>query len=177
VLTEESSGGTGFLADVVAQWEAATEAAELAGIRVVHIRTGIVLSPAGGALKRQLPLFKVGLGGTLGSGRQYQSWISIADEVGAIVHALTADALAGPVNLTAPNPVTNAELTRTLGTVLGRPAVLRIPRLALSLALGRELVDEALLASQRVLPAKLEQSGYPFQTPHLDGAIRVALHK
>jgi uncharacterized protein (TIGR01777 family) len=174
-LTEEAPGGSGYLADVVRQWEAATEPARHAGVRVVLIRTGIVLSPLGGALKRQLPLFRCSVGGRLGSGRQYQSWISLADEVGAIIHAATTESLSGPVNLTAPAPVTNAEFTRTLAAVLHRPALLPAPRLALSLVLGPELVDEALLASQRVLPEKLRRSGFVFEQPNLDGALRSLL--
>ena len=174
-LTEEATGGSGFLADVVRQWEAATAPAEQAGIRVVHIRTGIVLSPKGGALKRQLPLFRLGVGGRLGSGRQYQSWISLPDEVGAIIHAATTDLIAGPLNLTTPEPVTNAEFTRTLGRVLHRPTLFPAPRLALSAVLGAELVDEVLLASQRVLPVKLGASGYRFVAPTLEGALRSLL--
>jgi uncharacterized protein (TIGR01777 family) len=174
-LDESSPSGTGFLADVCRQWEAATAPAEAAGIRVVHIRTGIVLSPDGGALKKQLPLFKVGLGGKLGSGRQYQSWIALDDEVGGIVHALQTDSLTGPVNLTAPHPVTNLEFTKTLGSVVGRPTVMAAPKFALSAALGHQLVDEMLLAGQRVLPAKLLASGYVFRYPELEPALRALL--
>jgi hypothetical protein len=141
----------------------------------VHIRTGIVLSPHGGVLKKLLPLFKVGLGGRLGSGRQYQSWISIDDEVGGIVHALHSASLSGAVNLTAPNPVTNAELTKTLGAVLGRPTVMTAPRFGLSTALGRQLVDELLLAGQRVVPQKLTGDGYRFRYPDLEPALRALL--
>ena len=174
-LDEQSSAGTGFLAELCRQWEAATTPASEAGIRVVHIRTGIVLSRRGGALKRQLPLFKLGLGGRLGSGRQYQSWIAIGDHVGAILHALATEDLSGPVNLTAPAPVTNAEFTATLARVLRRPAVVPVPRFGLALVLGGELVDEALLASQRVLPRRLEKSGFHFQSPSLEGALRAVL--
>jgi uncharacterized protein len=176
-LTEESHAGSGFLPDLVKKWEAATAPAEQAGIRVAHIRSGIVLSPEGGALKQQLPLFKLGVGGRLGSGRQYQSWISIADEIGGILHVLASDALRGPVNLTAPQPVTNASFTRTLGSVLGRPAVIPVPRFAVSLVFGTELVDAALLASQRVLPARLQATGYSFQHPGLEEALRSLLGK
>jgi uncharacterized protein len=175
VLDEQSPGGTGFLAEVVREWELAAAPAAEAGIRVVNIRTGIVLSRAGGALKRQLPLFKLGLGGRLGSGRQYQSWIAIQDEVGAILHVIGSENLSGPVNLTAPNPVTNAEYTTTLASVLRRPAPLPVPRFGLALVLGSELVDEALLSGQRVVPRKLEQSGYLFQAPALEGALRSIL--
>ncbi len=127
-FTEDSPSGTGFLADICVDWETSTKMAEAAGVRVAHLRTGIVLSPEGGALKKQLPLFKLGLGGRFGNGRQWQSWISITDEVAAITHLLTSD-LEGPVNLTAPNPVTNAEFTSTLAKVLKRPALLPIPSL------------------------------------------------
>jgi uncharacterized protein (TIGR01777 family) len=174
-LDEESPNGSGFLAELVRDWEAATAPASDAGIRVACIRTGIVQSPRGGALKRQLPLFKFGLGGRLGSGRQYQSWIAIDDEVGAIRHVLNTDDLSGPVNLTAPNPVTNAEFTATLASVLRRPKLLPVPRFGLALVLGGELVDEALLFSQRVLPGKLLQSGYQFRYPFLEGALRALL--
>jgi uncharacterized protein (TIGR01777 family) len=171
-LTEESSAGGGFLASLVEQWEGATAPAADAGIRVVHIRSGIVQSPKGGAMVRQLPLFKFGLGGRLGSGRQYWSWITLEDEVGAIIHALTADDLSGPVNLTAPNPVTNAEYTRVLARVLGRPALFSVPRFALAIVMGGEVADEMLLAGQRVFPQRLEQSGYRFHHPDLEPALR-----
>jgi uncharacterized protein len=171
-LDEQSKAGTGFLVDLCQQWEGATAPAEEAGIRVVHIRTGIVLSPTGGVLKKQLPLFKVGLGGRLGSGRQYQSWIALDDEVGAILFALTNHSLSGPVNLTAPNPVTNAEFTKTLGAVLGRPTIFPVPRIGLSAMLGREAVDEMVLGGQRVLPRQLEQHGYVFRYPDLQPALR-----
>lgn len=174
-LDESSGPGTGLLAGLCQDWEGATARASDAGIRVVCIRSGIVLSAKGGALKRQLPLFKLGLGGRLGSGRQYQSWIAIHDHVGAILHALTTEHLSGPVNLTAPNPVTNAEFTKTLASVLRRPALLPVPRFGLALVFGRELVDEALLASQRVLPEKLQQSGFLFQSPLLEGALRAVV--
>jgi hypothetical protein len=130
------------------------------------------LTPDGGALKKQLPLFKVGMGGKLGSGRQYQSWISIDDEVGAIVHILETESLSGPVNLTAPNPVTNAEFTKTLGAVLGRPTLVTAPRFGLSAVLGHELVSEMLLAGQRVMPSRLLSTGYRFQQPDLEPALR-----
>ena len=175
-LTEDSSLGDGFLADVCKEWEAATGPARQAGIRVVNIRSGIVLSPAGGALGRQLPFFKLGVGGRLGSGRQYTSWISIDDEVGGIVHALETDALDGPVNLTAPEPVRNADFTRALGRALGRPAVVPVPKMALAVVLGSELADE-LLGGQRVLPSRLAASGYRFAHPELDGALRHVLGK
>jgi uncharacterized protein (TIGR01777 family) len=176
-LTEDSPPGSGFLAGLVEQWEGATAPATEAGIRVVTIRTGIVQSATGGAMAPLLPLFKFGLGGRLGSGRQYWSWISLDDEVGAIIHALTTDELSGPVNLTAPNPVTCAEYAKTLGRVLGRPAVLPVPRFALALVLGAEAADEVVLASQRAMPQRLEQTGYRFQHTQLEPALRSVLHK
>ena len=175
VLTEESGPGRGFLADLCVRWEASTAAAEQAGIRVLHLRSGIVLARKGGALGKQLPLFRFGLGGRLGPGRQYTSWISLDDEVGAIDFALTADGLRGAANLTAPSPVTNAEFTATLGAALHRPAVLRVPAAALRLALGREMADEMLLAGQRVVPSALEASGFRFEHPDLAGALRHVL--
>jgi uncharacterized protein (TIGR01777 family) len=171
VLTEDSALGEGFLAEVCQEWEAATGPAREAGIRVVTVRSGVVLSPAGGALKKQLPLFRLGLGGNLGSGWQYVSWISIDDEVAAIRHALATTTLDGPVNLTSPEPVRNARFTKTLGRVLGRPTFLAVPRPALAVALGRELASE-FLGGQRVLPTRLEASGYRFRHPDLEGALR-----
>jgi len=176
LLDETSPAGTGFLPEVCVAWEAATVAAEEAGIRVAHIRTGIVLSGQGGALKKQLPLFKIGAGGKLGSGRQWQSWISIDDEVGAILHLLTAD-VHGPVNLTAPNPVRNTEFTKTLAAVLSRPSFLPIPSFGPKLLLGGELADNLLLAGQRVTPTVLEGSGYAFRHPTLEVALRAVLDK
>ncbi|HEX9259986.1 MAG TPA: TIGR01777 family oxidoreductase [Acidimicrobiales bacterium] len=173
-LTEASPPGDGFLADVCIAWEAATAPASDAGIRVAHLRTGVVLSTKGGALRKQLPLFKAFLGGRFGKGTQWQSWISIVDEVGAIVHLLAAD-VHGPVNLTAPEPVTNKEFTRVLGTVLQRPAPLPIPRFGPSLVLGTELATNLLYEGQRVLPEALETSGYPFVHPKLEAALRALL--
>jgi uncharacterized protein len=172
-LTEESAPGSGFLADVVKQWEAASEPAERAGIRVVRTRFGIVLSAAGGALKTMLPPFRLGVGGKLGSGRQYMSWVGIDDVVGAIHLALTDERLSGPVNVVAPEAVTNEEFTRTLGRVLRRPTVLAVPAPALRLALG-EFANETL-GGARVLPAKLEAAGYEFRDPRLEAALRHAL--
>jgi len=173
-LDESAAIGSGFLAEVCAAWEAATEPAEAAGIRTAHLRTGIVLSAAGGALKKQLPLFKLGLGGRFGTGRQWQSWIAIEDEVGAIVHLLTTD-VRGPVNLTAPNPVTAAEFARTLGSVLHRPAKLPVPTIGPKLLLGGELADALLLSGQRVVPRVLLASGYRFARPELAGALAALL--
>ena len=175
-LTEESPAGTGFLADVCAAWEGATKPAEGAGIRVVHLRTGVVLSRAGGALRKQLPLFKWGLGGRMGSGRQWQSWIAIADEVGAIVHLLQHE-VAGPVNLTAPNPVTNLGFTKALATALRRPVFLPIPSFGPKLLLGGELAEALLFTGQRVLPSRLQASGFAFRYPALEGALRAELDR
>lgn len=174
ILTEESDPGTGFLADLCTQWEASAQPARDAGIRATTVRTGIVLSTAGGALAKQLPLFRLGLGGRMGSGRQYQSWISMDDEVAAIGWLLDHD-LDGPVNLTAPAPVTNAEFAKTLGRVLGRPTFLPTPTFAPKLVFGRELVDELLLASQRIVPRALEAGGFTFSHPDLGGALAAAV--
>lgn len=168
-VSEGAPPGDDFLATVCLDWEAATAPAEEAGIRVAHLRTGIVLSPDGGALGRQLPFFRLGLGGRSGSGRQWQSWISLDDEVGAIAWLLEHD-VSGPVNLTAPEPVTNAEFARTLGRTLHRPSTI-IPMVGPRVLMGRELADSLLLTSQRVLPAVLEASGYPFRHRALDVAL------
>jgi hypothetical protein len=174
-LDESSAPGTGFLADVCLQWEAATAPAEAAGARVVHLRNGVVLSAQGGALKKQLPLFKFGLGGKMGSGEQWQSWISIDDEVAAIGHLLGAD-VAGPVNLTAPKPVTNAEFTDILGDVLHRPTFLPIPKFGPKLLLGGELADNLLFSGQRVKPAVLgADDAFTFAHPDLATALRALL--
>jgi uncharacterized protein (TIGR01777 family) len=170
-LTEQSPGGAGFLTGVVRGWEEAARPAADAGVRVVHLRSGIVLSASGGALERMLLPFRLGLGGSFGDGSQYMSWISLDDELGAIEHALAAEQVAGPVNAVAPNPVTNREFAKTLARVLGRPAVVRTPALALRLALGG-FARESLLASQRALPQRLLDSGYRFQHPELEGALR-----
>jgi uncharacterized protein (TIGR01777 family) len=176
-LTEASAAGDGFLADICVQWEQATAAAEAAGVRVAHLRTGIVLSAKGGALKKQLPLFKFGLGGKMGSGDQWQSWISIDDEVAAITHLLSSDT-SGPVNLTAPKPVTNAEFTSTLGDVLHRPTVLPIPKFGPKLLLGGELADNLLFTGQKVLPEVLSaDAGFTFRHPDLATALQALLGK
>ena len=175
-LGEDAAHGSGFLADVCKEWEAATEAAEAAGIRTAHLRTGIVLSPEGGALKKQLPLFKFGLGGRFGSGRQWQSWISITDEVRAIAHLLSSS-LSGPVNLTAPTPVTNTDFTRILAGVVKRPAMLPIPSFGPKLLLGSELADALLFTGQRVVPNALVKDGFVFAHPTLDVALRNLLSK
>ncbi len=175
-LTEVSTNGTSFLADVCEQWEAAAKPASDAGVRTVLLRTGIVLTTKGGALKKQLPLFQLGLGGKFGNGKQWQSWISIDDEVGAIEHLLTAN-VSGAVNLTAPNPVTNAEFTSTLARVVKRPAFLPIPPFAPKAILGGELADALLFTGQRVIPAALNASGYQFEHPTLEVALRALLKK
>ena len=175
-LTEVSTHGTGFLAEVCEQWEAAAQPAVDAGIRTVYLRTGIVLSPKGGALKKLLPLFKLGVGGKFGNGKQWQSWISIDDEIGAIEHLLTAN-VSGAVNLTAPNPVTNAEFTKVLASVLKRPAIVPVPTFAPKILLGGELADALLFTGQRVIPAALNASGYNFKHTTLESAFRSLLSK
>jgi uncharacterized protein (TIGR01777 family) len=155
---------------VCREWEAAAEPARRAGIRVVHPRLGIVLSPQGGALGTTLPIFKLGGGGRIGSGRQWWSWVALDDVVGSIVHALTDKTVEGPVNVGSPNPMTNAEYTKALGKVLGRPTVLPLPAPAARIMLG-EVADALLLASQRMRPAKLEVTGYTFRYPQLEGAL------
>lgn len=175
-LNERSEAGDGFLADVCREWEAATSPAEDAGIRVAHLRTGIVLSPAGGALKKLLPLFRFGLGGRMGSGRQWQSWISIDDQVGAIAFLLTAD-ISGPVNLTAPTPVTNSEFTKVLAEALSRPALLPIPSFGPRLLLGRDLADALLFTGQRVLPDRLTEAGFSFEHSTLAEAFASLLRR
>jgi hypothetical protein len=175
-LTEVSTHGTGFLAEVCEQWEAAAKPAVDAGVRTVYLRTGIVLSPKGGALKKLLPLFKLGVGGKFGNGRQWQSWISIDDEIGAIEYLLTAN-VSGAVNLTAPNPVTNAEFTKVLASVLKRPAIVPVPTFAPKILLGGELADALLFTGQRVIPAALNASGYTFKHTTLESALRSLLSK
>jgi uncharacterized protein len=174
-LDELSAPGDDFLSDLCQQWEGATAAAEKECIRTVHLRTGIVLSTRGGALKKQLPLFKLGLGGRFGNGHQWQSWISIDDVVGAIAHLLSSE-VCGAVNLTAPNPVTNIEFTSTLAQALHRPAFLPVPSFAPKLALGGELVESLLLGGQRVLPTALQRYGFEFEHPTLDVALDALLH-
>lgn len=175
VLTETSTTGTGFLSQVCREWEASTSPAVQAGIRTVLIRTGIVLSADGGALAAMKPIFALGLGGRLGSGSQWTSWITIDDEVGGIIHALSADGLSGPVNLTAPNPVTNAAYTKALGRAMHRPTVLFVPGAAMRLILGRDMADQMLLGGQRVLPGQLEASGYTFIHRTIDDALPAVL--
>ena len=176
LLTEESGPGGLFLSRVCREWEAAAEPAREVGVRVVHPRFGIVLSTEGGALGTTLPIFKLGGGGKIGSGRQYWSWVSLDDVVGAIVHAIENDALSGPVNVVGPDPPTNAEYTRVLGRVLGRPTFFAVPAPAARVALGG-MADELLLASARVEPAKLEETGYEYRYPELEGALRHLLRR
>lgn len=174
LLPESATSGTGFLAELVVRWEAATRPAHDAGVRVVTLRTGLVLSARGGLLKRLIPLFKLGAGGKLGSGLQYQSWISLADEIGAIRFLLTADQVDGPVNLVGPGPVRNAEFSTVLGRVLHRPALFPAPAFGIRLILG-EFADEGALASQRVIPERLSEAGYQFQHPDVESALRWAI--
>ncbi|WP_394936391.1 TIGR01777 family oxidoreductase [uncultured Ilumatobacter sp.] len=174
-LDETSTPGTGFLADLTVEWEQCTEPATAAGVRVVFLRTGIVLSAKGGALKKQLPLFKLGAGGTIGSGEQWWSWISIDDEVRAITHLLTGD-IAGPVNLTAPQPTTQADFANTLGSVLKRPTFLPTPKFGPKLLLGSELAENLLFTGQKVFPQILQDdAGFTFEHPDLETALRAVL--
>lgn len=175
-LDERSTPGTTFLADVCVAWEAATAPATAAGVRTALLRTGIVLSAEGGALRKQLPLFKLGLGGRFGSGRQWQSWIGIDDEVRAIEHLLSSG-LSGPVNLTAPNPVTNREFAKVLGAVLKRPAVLPIPSFGPKLLLGGDLAEALLFTGQKVMPTALLADGFEFRHSTLDLALRAILRR
>lgn len=174
VLSESSAPGSGFLAGVTVEWERATAAAAEAGVRVVLLRTGVVLSAKGGALAKMLPPFRLGMGGPLGSGEQWMSWIALEDHLHAMEHALFVDSVSGPVNLVSPNPVRNLHFATTLGRVLTRPAVIPVPAVALELLYG-EMARETILASQRALPAALSASGFDFQYPTLEGALRATL--
>jgi uncharacterized protein (TIGR01777 family) len=179
-LREESSSGSGFLPEVCREWEAATRIAVEAGIRTINLRTGLVLSEKGGALQSMLTPFKLGLGGRIGSGRQWWSWIHMDDMVGAIHHAMNSESmnsetLSGPVNMTAPNPVRNADFTKILGGVLGRPTIMRVPPFALKLIFGTMATEEMFLASQRVAPEKLLQSSYNFRYVELGPALESLL--
>jgi uncharacterized protein (TIGR01777 family) len=173
-LREESSFGTGFLPEVCREWEAAAQAATNAGIRTAQMRFGVVLSASGGALQKMLLPFRLGVGGNIGSGRQWSSWVDIDDVVGAIQHVSKTDTLRGPVNVVGPNPIRNAEFTKTLASVLSRPAILPMPAFAARLAFG-QMADELLLASQRVEPSKLLVSGYVFHKPVLRTALEAIL--
>ncbi len=175
-LTETSGAGEGFLPEVCQAWEAASGPAAQAGIRTVPIRTGVVLSAHGGALKTQLPVFRLGLGGQAGSGDQWFSWITLADEVGAIRFALESSDVSGPLNLTSPSPCTNAEFTKALGRAVRRPTLMRIPRLVTRLPAGvGDLAESLLFSSARVLPAALGEAGYRFAHPELDEALTSVL--
>ncbi|HEV2730917.1 MAG TPA: TIGR01777 family oxidoreductase [Terriglobales bacterium] len=170
ILRENSSSGTGFLAEACRQWEGATKAASEAGIRTVNLRIGIMLSASGGALQKMLLPFRMGVGGNMGPGTQWWSWIHIQDLVGAVHHILKSDLIQGPVNAVAPRPVTNTDFTKTLGSVLSRPTVFPMPAFAARLVFG-QMADELLLASQRIEPAKLISTGYPFRYPDLRRAL------
>jgi hypothetical protein len=172
VLTESSPTGTGFLAEVVRAWEAETAPALEAGIRVAHLRTGIVMTTRGGALAQQLLPFRLGLGGRLGKGSQWLPWISLADEVRAIEHVITNPSISGPVNLVGPAPVTNVVFTRALGRALKRPTVLPIPLLPLKVRYGAEMVREMLLSSTRAVPNRLLDAGFVFEHGDIDTALR-----
>jgi uncharacterized protein (TIGR01777 family) len=170
-LTETSAPGSDFLAEVTRDWEAATEPAARAGVRVVSLRFGVVMSPAGGALAKMLPPFRLGLGGPVGGGSQYVSWIAMDDLLEIFLHLLATPALSGPVNCTAPQPVTNREFASALGHALGRPAVVPVPAFALRMAFGAEGA-EMLTGGQRVLPARLLESGFRFRHPAVEPALR-----
>ena len=173
-VDETAPNGHDFLAELCVHWEASSAPASEAGIRVAHLRTGIVLTPGGGALAKLLPLFKLGAGGRMGSGRQWWSWISLADEI-AVIRWLLENEVSGPVNATAPNPVTNAEMTRVLGSVLHRPTLLPVPSFGPKILLGSELAQALLFTSQRVEPAVLTGHGFTFTDPTLEGALRSML--
>jgi uncharacterized protein (TIGR01777 family) len=176
ILREDSGAGTGFLAEVCQQWESAADPAKKKGIRVVHLRTGIVLSSRGGALAKMLLPFKIGVGGIMGNGRQYWSWIALDDVIGAFRHALITESLHGAVNAVAPAAVTNHEFTKMLGKALSRPTIFPLPAVAARLALG-EMADALLLSSARIEPARLLATGYKFHHPGLAGALRDVLRK
>ncbi len=176
VLNEHSQPGIGFLPEVCREWEAATQAAANAGIRTVQMRTGVVLSSRGGALRKMLTPFKMGVGGRIGNGQQWMSWIDLQDMVGATHHILNSDLLQGPVNMVAPRPAKNAEFAKTLGTVLSRPAILPMPAFVVKLAFG-EMGEAVLLGSQRVEPAQLVLSGYPFRFTNLRASLESNLKR
>ena len=174
VLTEEAPSGEGFLASVCRRWEAATKAASDSGIRVVHLRTGLPLDPSGGLMKRVLLPFRFGFGGRLASGQQWMSWLSLRDQIGALLHLLESEDANGAFNIAAPNPVRNEEFTRVLARVLHRPAAIPIPKALIAIPFGRELTDD-LLSSIRISPARLERSGYRFEARELEPALRAML--
>src|SRR6185503_18854165 len=170
-LDEHSESGGGFLAGVCREWEKATEPASQAGVRVVNLRLGPVLAPHGGMMEKMLTPFKMGLGGKIGSGKQYISWVSIDDVVAAMKLALRDESIRGPLNVVSPNPVTNEQFTKALGDVLSRPTVMAMPAFAARLAFG-EMADEMLLTSQKVLPKRLQDAGFKFECPSLENALR-----
>ena len=174
VLSEDAVRGEGFLADVCADWELATDQAVRSGLRVVNTRTGMVLAKGGGALEKMLPPFRLGLGGRIGSGRQWMSWIHLDDLVGVLCRAIDDESLSGPVNAVAPNPVTNADFTRALGRALRRPTVSPLPAFAARIVMGK-MADELLLASTRVVPTKLTEGGFEFQHAEIDAGLAAAL--
>jgi uncharacterized protein (TIGR01777 family) len=176
VLTEDSAHGTGFLPEVCEAWEASPDAAKALGIRVVHLRFGVVLAPAGGAMAQLLPLFKSALGGRLGDGRQWMSWVTLTDVVRAIVFAISTEQAEGPFNVVAPNPVTNADFTRALASEVHRPAPWMVPAFALKAAFG-QMAQDTLLSSSRVLPARLQASGFKFLEPTIGPALHAMLYK
>jgi uncharacterized protein (TIGR01777 family) len=176
VLSEQSASGDDFLAEVCREWELATRPAAERGLRVANLRFGVILSEEGGALAKMLTPFKLGVGGRVGDGEQYMSWITLDDTVGAIYHALINEDVHGPINVVAPNPVTNREFTKKLGDALSRPTLLPAPAFALRLAFG-EMADALLLSSMRVEPLRLKQTGFVFQYPELEGALHHILRK
>ena len=171
-FTEEDPPGRGFLAKVVEQWEVSSAPAQRAGIRVVRTRSGVVLGPQGGALRRQLLPFKLGLGGNMASGRQYLSWITLADQVRAMEFLLERDDISGPVNLTSPQPVTNARFTRALGAALGRPTFMPVPSIAINLMFSSEMATEMIFGGQKVLPKRLQDAGFEFRDPDIESTLR-----
>jgi hypothetical protein len=176
LLTEASTPGNDFLAEVCVEWEKATALASEKGIRVLNTRFGVILDAHGGALAKMLPPFRMGIGGRIGSGKQWMSWIALDDVVAALKFALTNEGLSGPVNFVAPNPVTNAEFTKTLGKALSRPTLFPIPAFGVRLIFG-EMADALLLSSQRVAPERLKEAGYQFQYQQLEAALRHVLQK
>lgn len=170
-LDEQASGDDSFSSKLCRDWEDQAAEAEVLGIRCCYLRTGVVLGKNGGALSKMLPPFKMALGGPMGSGKQWMSWVHMDDLVGAILYTLETPSIRGPINGTAPNPVTNKEFSKTLGAALNRPAIIPMPEFVLKLMMG-EMAEELLLSGQRVVPAKLTQSGFEFKYPHLDGALR-----
>ena len=170
-LSEQAESGAGFLADVCRDWEAAAEPAREAGIRVVHLRFSMILWPAGGALRQMLPIFRAGAGGRIGSGRQFWSWVSRDDAIGAILHAASSGTLEGPGNVVSPGPVRNRTFVAVLGSVLNSPTVVPVPASVLRMTMGR-MADELLLSSTRVIPVRLQETGFEFQDPELEPALR-----